>query len=54
MSVSYKLLFYADEEIILTLLGSWHFDTFSTSKCGKICIIHADFEMWETSIDYEE
>ena len=41
----------ADREIILTLLGSWHFDKFPTSKRGKICTIHEEFIMWETNID---
>ena len=35
----------ADQEIILTLLGSWFFDKFPTSKCVKIWTIHAEFIM---------
>ena len=42
-----------DQEIILTLLGSWRFDEFHTSKRGKICTKYAEFFMWETGIDLE-
>jgi hypothetical protein len=35
-----------DQEIILSLLGYWHFDKFPTSKRGKICTIHAEFIKW--------
>ena len=41
-----------DQEIILTLLGSWRFDEFLTSKRGKICTNYAEFFMWETGIDF--
>ena len=41
----------SDQEIILTLLGSWRVDKFPTAKPSKICTIHAEFMMWETSID---
>ena len=43
--------FINDQEIILTLLGSWRFNKFPTSQCGKICTIHAEFIVWEASID---
>ena len=49
----HKLTYFrwSDQEIIITLLGSWHFDKFPTSKCSKICTINAEFIAWETSID---
>ena len=42
-----------DQEIIITLLASWRFDKFPTSKRGKICKIHAESIMGETNIDFE-